>query len=119
MFASLAADTPSTSVVHGEVTYHADERLMRFLDAYPDKEKVIPGYRVQIFLGGKTEAQRVRQAFMQRYPETPAYLSYMAPNFRVRVGDLRTRLDAERLRQSIRTEHPGCYVVLDAIEPPR
>ena len=48
----------------------------------------------------------------------PAYLSYLAPNFRIRVGDLRDRMDAERLRQELRSEFPGCYVVQDQIEPP-
>ena len=37
---------------------------------------------------------------------------------RVRVGDLRDRREAERLRSTLRADHPGCYIVPDRIEPP-
>ncbi|MBK6626508.1 MAG: SPOR domain-containing protein [Flavobacteriales bacterium] len=95
-----------------------DARALEFMATYPTMVRVIEGYRVQIHLGSKTDAVKVRQTFLQRHPEVPAYLSYLAPNFRIRVGDLRDRMDAERLRQELRSEFPGCYVVQDQIEPP-
>lgn len=100
------------------VRWLGDARALEFMAAYPTLDRVIEGYRVQIHLGSKTEAVKVRQAFLQRHPDVPAYLSYLAPNFRIRVGDLRDRVEAERLRQELRPEFPGCYVVQDQIEPP-
>ena len=41
------------------------------------------------------------------------------PNFRVRVGDLRDRREAERLRSTLRADHPGCYIVPDGSSRPR
>ena len=102
----------------GSVRWLGDARALEFMATYPTMDRVIEGYRVQIHLGSKTDAVKVRQTFLQRHPEVPAYLSYLAPNFRIRVGDLRDRMDAERLRQELRTEFPGCYVVQDQIEPP-
>ncbi len=103
-----------SSTVH----WTGEARALRFLADYPTLEHVIDGYRVQIHLGSKTDAVKVRGAFLQRHPEVPAYLSYLAPNFRIRVGDMRDRVEAERLRQELRTEYPGCYVVQDHIAPP-
>ena len=100
------------------VRWLGDARALEFMATYATMDRVIEGYRVQIHLGSKTDAVKVRQTFLQRHPEVPAYLSYLAPNFRIRVGDLRDRMEAERLRQELRAEFPGCYVVQDQIEAP-
>lgn len=102
-----------------QTIWAGDERALRFLESYPTSDHVIEGYRVQIFLGTKADAVRVRQAFLLKHPDIPAYLSYLAPNFRIRVGDLRDRVSAERLRHELKEEQPGCYIVQDRIEPPR
>lgn len=107
-----------TAVDSSGVRWMGDPRALQFMADYATMDRVIEGYRVQIHLGSKTDAVKVRQAFLQRHPDVPAYLSYLAPNFRIRVGDLRDRVEAERLRQELRAEFPGCYVVQDQIEPP-
>ncbi len=76
------------------------------------------GFRVQIFLGDHRTAEETKRAFLQKNPETPVYLSWLAPNFRLRVGDLRTRLEAERLLRDLRAVYPGSYIVPDDIEMP-
>ena len=57
-----------------------------------------------------------KRSFLQKNPEIPAYLSWLAPNFRLRVGDLRTRLEAEKLLHEMRLTYPGSYIVPDEIE---
>ena len=64
-------------------------------------------------------AESTRRTFLLQHPEIPAYLSYLAPNFRVRVGDLRDRIEAEGLRENLRGDFPGLYVVPDQIELPK
>lgn len=110
----LHAQTDTASI-----QWSGDQRVLRFLEEYPTSDHVIDGYRVQIFLGAKADAVKTRQTFLLKHPDVPAYLSYLAPNFRIRVGDLRDRISAERLRHDLKEEEPGCYVVQDRIEPPR
>ena len=87
---------------------------------YTKREHVMKGYRVQVFLNAdRKQAESIRAQFLQKHPETPAYLSYQAPNFKVRVGDLLTRLEGEKLRAELKAEFPGCYIVPDEIELPR
>ena len=111
-------DTP-TVAAPGEVTLHEPERITELMKAYAEMRQPLKGYRVQVFLGDRTKAEEVRRQFMTRHTDTPAYLSYLAPNFRIRVGDLRTKLEAEKLREQLRQEYPGLYVVPDEIEMPR
>ena len=60
--------------------------------------KTIPGYRVQIasFSGAnsKTSAFNLRENFITDYPSVQAYIVFDEPNFKVKVGDFRTRLEA-------------------------
>ncbi|HEX2616512.1 MAG TPA: SPOR domain-containing protein [Flavobacteriales bacterium] len=109
-------DTPHTA---GAVTIHQSERINTLMTDYASHKQPLKGFRVQVFLGDRTQAEETRRAFLVRHPDIPAYLSYLAPNFRVRVGDLRDRLEAEQLREQLKTEFPGLYVVPEEIELPR
>jgi hypothetical protein len=114
------ADTPVVATGPGEVIVHADERITRLMDDFGRRKHTLKGYRVQIFLGSDRQAgQQVRREFLLKHVDIPAYEDYLAPNFRVRVGDLRTRMEAARLLRDLRTEYPGAYVVPDEIEMPR
>jgi SPOR domain len=95
-----------------------DPRIERFLHTYTTSKHPVKGYRVQLFLGERAEAENQRRKFLLSFPHIGAYLTYQAPNFKVRVGDCRTRLEAERLRESLRAQYGGCYIVPDEIEMP-
>lgn len=114
----LKADTSpdGKAVSRGEISVFQDERIA-MLDSlkklHPGKQS---GYRVQIFFGKREEAFERKAEFMENHPDIPAYISYLAPNFRLRVGDFRTRLEAEKLKSQL--DYSGCYIVKDKIELP-
>lgn len=109
-------DVPGGSV--GTVTLSESSRIQAFMADYASRRRPLKGYRVQIFLGDRNQAESARRSFLQQHPDMPAYLSYLAPNFRVRVGDLRDRMEAEALKEKLRAGFPGLYIVPDDIEPP-
>ncbi len=113
------ASMQTDSVIPGTITVVESERIKNLMANYAMKKQALKGFRVQIFLGDRATAENTRRAFLLQHPDTPAYLSYLAPNFRVRVGDLRDRVAAEYLRESLKGEFPGLYVVPDQIEPPK
>jgi hypothetical protein len=80
----------------------------------------IEGYRIQIFFDeSKTSAQSQKANFINTYPNHKAYIDYMAPNYRVRVGNFRTQLEAEKLKQELIAIYPTCIVIKDKIELPK
>lgn len=116
--ASARTDTPV--VAAGDVAIEQDERITKLMDQYAAHKHPLKGFRVQIFLGSdRDKAREMRRSFLVKHPDVGGYESYLAPNFRIRVGDLRTRLEAERLRDELKAEYPGCYIVPDEIELPR
>ncbi len=100
------------------------DQLLEMHKAAAEAEKGIPGYRIQIFMDSGNQARlkqhRARADFEQKYPEVKVYPTYEEPNFRLRVGDFRTRLDARRFLESIVNDFPPgqAYIVVDTINFP-
>ena len=81
------------------------------------------GYRVEIFFssGSKSreEAMRKKTEFLKSFPGETAYMSFYSPNFKVRVGDCRTKSEALKLKDKIRYHYPGAFIVPDMIQFPK
>ena len=98
-----------------------------FLDSLIEKvketnsiHKTIKGYRIQLFSGTeRNNANEVKTRFLKLYPEFNAYLLYNQPYYKIRVGDFRTRLDAEVAYQKIKNVFDECIIVSDNIALPK
>ena len=99
--ASTVATIRPTQGDSGQVTIHESARIQGLMKDYASTKQPLKGYRVQIFLGDRNKAEEIRRSFLVKHPDTPAYLDYLAPNFRVRVGDQRTKLEGEKLKQAL------------------
>jgi len=87
---------------------------------FNNRVKTIPGFRVQIasFSGAnsKNSAFGLRDRFVIDYPAVQAYIVFDEPNFKVKVGDFRTRLEAYAFLQQIKEVYKG-YIIKDNINP--
>jgi len=85
-------------------------------------DNTIDGFRVQIFMETGNNAVRhadsVKHLFMQQYPDIPIYLVFGQPYYRLRIGDFRTRLEAENQYQQIKKEFVNSFVTADRINLP-
>ncbi|MBR1766136.1 MAG: SPOR domain-containing protein [Bacteroidales bacterium] len=124
-FIALAATTSTAQT--GRVTVVGDMAVNEMVSRHVElnnRVKTLPGFRVQIasFSGtnSKTSAFSLRDRFMTDYPSTQAYIVYDEPNFKVKVGDFRTRLEAYAFLQEIKEVYKG-YIIRDNIyaEPPQ
>lgn len=79
----------------------------------------MPGYRIQIYFGvNRPKAAELKLDFNTRYPDMPAYLTYQQPNYKVRVGDFRSRYEARKFLKSIEGLYPTTFVVPDEVKLP-
>lgn len=79
---------------------------------------VVYGYRIQVFFGtDRKEAYNEQARFKSLYPELNTYLSYTQPNYRVKVGDFRTRAEAQKLMNELRAEFPTLFIFSERINP--
>jgi hypothetical protein len=78
------------------------------------------GFRVQIFFGSNRQAAYSAQAkFMKEYPEYRTYITYTEPNFKVQVGDFRTRLEAQKLQSELTQMFSSLFIISGKINPPK
>lgn len=105
---------------------HEDSRLDSLLAKRTRIDRANPtmkGYRIQLFSGSGNEARQkanqLRSEFLQLYPDIAAHLVFQQPNFKVRIGDLRTELEAIRLKKEIEFDFPNGFVVRDMIALPK
>jgi len=79
----------------------------------------IPGYRIRIFsdsgLGAKENQQKERARFLSLYPDIDAYYDYLQPDFKVYVGNCRTKSEAIKLYERIKANYSNALIVPDMI----
>lgn len=74
------------------------------------------GFRVQIFSGSDRDKTYQEQArFKSMYPAVNTYISYTQPNYKIRVGDFRTRLEAEKFMNQILKVYPTLFIFQERI----
>jgi hypothetical protein len=79
---------------------------------------VVYGYRVQVFFGAdRKEAYDQQAKFKDLYPELNTYVSYTQPNYKVRAGDFRTRAEAQKLLNDLRSVFPTLFIFSERINP--
>jgi hypothetical protein len=122
----VTAQQTIDSVIDTTLTVKRDVRLdslvMRHIRVNELKDG-FDGYRLQLYSGSGTtarqEANTLRAEFLSKYPDIPAYVVYQAPNFKVRVGDYRTELEAIHLQRELAYKFPGGFVVKDLVKFPK
>lgn len=107
----------------GNVNVKVDPRVKQLITKMAtcnDEGGCIDGYRVQIFFDtdkSKTNSEKAR--FKTRYGNSiSCYVEYKAPNYRIKVGDFRTEIEAEKYKQSLLSVFPTAFVVQEKIKLP-
>jgi len=117
---------PAWGQQRGSVEINTDSNVRRALQAYSQLLLEYPGmegFRIQIFFdsgnNSKQAAMSAKKRFETRFPEIETYISFEEPNYKVRVGNFRTRFDAEGCLKKIVVAYPNAFVVPDFIEFPK
>lgn len=77
------------------------------------------GYRVQVFYGlDRRQAFSEQSRFRSMYPKINSYISYKEPNYYLRVGDFRTRLEAQKFMSELRADFSTLFVFREKINAP-
>jgi len=73
-------------------------------------------YRIQILSISSLNAdidklEEIRDKFEKNFPNIPAYLKYINPDFKIRVGNYNSRIDCLPDMKRIEKLYPNCYPV--------
>lgn len=120
--ASLMAQQDSVqhdSARKGKITVNVDEAVKQYLESRKQQRQsdtVYKGYRIQLmFTDKRADAKAAKEKFQAMYPNCPAYLIYDSPNFKVRVGNFATQLDAQALLFKLIPDFPTLFLVEERV----
>ena len=108
----------------GTVRVDQDSRIDSLLNRYAENaaSRRILGYRIRIFNNNAQNAREVslevENNFREKYPEVSVYRSFAEPNFRVTVGDFRTKSEAEKFKREIEKDFTSTFIIQDNINFP-
>ena len=109
----------------GYVIIEQDQRIEQLIQRQKEihvADSTIDGYRIQIFMESGNDAVEhanlVIEEFKVNYPDIPIYLVFGQPYYRLRVGDFRTRLEAEKMFQTLSQDYKKAFITSDRIQLP-
>lgn len=122
--AQVTAETDTASYFRtgkGSVKTDAGPQVDNFMNSMKTSEYTPTGFRVQLTSesgqGSQARANDVKARFMSNFKDVDSYLVWEAPNFKIRVGDFRTKFEAAMFWKQLQAEFPNSYVVEDKINP--
>lgn len=109
----------------GDINVVKDERIELLIKQRsqiipPATSPQITGYRIQlIFDSNKKLIDEARTKIVSSNPKMDTYIVYNAPHFVLKLGDFRTKQDAEKVREGLLRDFPTSFVIKETINLPR
>jgi hypothetical protein len=102
-----------------QIAVHCDQRVEHLLELEKRTDKIM-GYRLQICLDSdKKIVDDARDKYLKTYPLTDTYVNFENPNFNLKVGDFRSRVEAEKIKREIFGEFVICIIHEELVNLPR
>lgn len=122
----FALADPSTAKAAGKElaagivpTNHVNDRVAALMDTLAERNKSIRyarGYRILAYSGTERKAWLdIRDAIVKRVPEERDYPIYTQPNYRLKIGDYFTRVEAQQVLLRIKDITPNAMIIADQI----
>ena len=94
---TLISDTGKVEIVQ---EYKVKELVNKHIEI--NSKAPVKGYRIKIHFGAdKNKAKEIKAKFISKFPDIPAYEKYDQPNFNIRVGNFRTKLEAYKFLKEV------------------
>jgi len=116
--------TKASAQTKGKVEVVKDPRVDTLIARRAELSKAVgvdqvTGFRVQLYTGAnRKDAYAVQAKFQEQFPDIRSYVIYSEPNFKVRAGDFRTRIEAEKLQLEAKKYFTGTFIITEKINQP-
>lgn len=113
------------SVLGPGVTLNQSSAVRQGLQKYinANASKKISGYRIRVFYDNAPTARSRSEAIVRtlkgQYPSLGVYLSFESPNYKVTLGDFRTKDEALAIYNALKNAYPTAYIIKESINYPR
>ncbi|WP_019037548.1 SPOR domain-containing protein [Psychroflexus tropicus] len=68
-------------------------------------------YKIQIFSGALEKAKESQQVLEAMELDLTSKIVYQTPNYKVWIGSFRNRIQADRVKEQIKSEYPNALII--------
>ena len=113
------------SVLGSGVTVNQSRAMRSAFDNYvsSNASKKLSGYRIRVYFengqNARSRSEAIAATISRNYPGLGVYRTFDSPNFKVSVGDFRTKDEALKVYHSLKASYPTALMLKETINYPR
>ncbi len=113
------------SVLGPGVTVNQSRTMRSALDSYVSKNaaKKLSGFRIRVYFdngqSARARSESIARSISNAYPGIGVYRTFESPNFKVSVGDFRTKDEALKVYHALKATYPTAIILKETINYPR
>ena len=107
------------------VTVNQSRAMRTAFDSYvsSNASKKLTGYRIRVYYdngqNARNRSEAIARSISNAYPGLGVYRTFESPNFKVCVGDFRTKDEALKVFHALKATYPTALLLKDTINYPR
>ena len=98
----------------GVVSIDQDKAIIKLLEFKKDLS-TLNAFTIQIYSGSsgsaRSEAQSTKNQVTSLFPDWSNSIEYEQPNYKIRVGNFRTRLEADRALMTVKKSYANAFIL--------
>ena len=113
------------SVMGSGVTVNQSRSMRTAFDNYVSNNagKKLTGYRIRVYFdngqSARNKSEAIARSISNAFPGIGVYRTFESPNYKVSVGDFRTKDEALKVFHSLKATYPTALLLKDTINYPR
>ncbi|MEA1784582.1 SPOR domain-containing protein [Arenibacter sp. GZD96] len=107
----LLTITSFTMAQEGQIKLEQDPRIETLLAIYKRSVADVSFYRIQVGFGSFDAAQKLKMQVDGDFPGWYSKIDFESPSYRVRLGQFKTKLEAERKLMEVRKKYPQAMLL--------
>ena len=113
------------SVLGSGVKVNQSQSMRSAFDSYVSNNagKKMTGYRIRVYFdngqNARNKSEAIARSVSAAYPGIGVYRTFESPNYKVTVGDFRTKDEALKVFHSLKSSYPTALLLKETINYPR
>ena len=109
-FFVFALFTGVSSAQKGEVEVNQSNEINQLLKLKKEVNKKAQFYKIQIYNGSRSGALNAKSKFRESYNEWPLEMKFETPNYKIWIGNFKTRLEADRALLRVKKKFGNAFI---------
>lgn len=110
VFSFFCLNTLLCMAQKGEVTVNQNDDIDKLLKLKKEINKDLSLFKIQIYNGSRSGALEAKSEYKQSFNEWPLEMTFETPNYKIWIGNFKTRLEADRALLKIKKKFGNAFI---------